>query len=139
MTSLNSSTAATAEKKKRVQVHAACVQCKKAHAACSHTRPCDRCVRTNQADACADGPQLRAKRSKDKPGRHDGNFLSIKGKVNAFNLVNQSPSPPTVELSLPQPDSVYLPTFDLRTSDELPPHALPDATDVSSKREVFGR
>lgn len=39
-------------KRKRVQVPSACNQCKRAHAACSNTRPCDRCVRINQADAC---------------------------------------------------------------------------------------
>lgn len=49
-------TAVPAPKRKRVQVPAACMQCKKAHAACSYTRPCDRCVRVNQASACVSSP-----------------------------------------------------------------------------------
>lgn len=47
-------------KRKRVQVSAACQQCKRAHAACSNTRPCDRCVRINQAAACIAGSHAPA-------------------------------------------------------------------------------
>jgi len=88
MTSTATSTVpVVTEKKKRVQVHAACIQCKKAHAACSHTRPCDRCIRTNQPDACTDGAQVRVKRAKDQP------------------LATSSPP----DISLPLPDSVFIP------------------------------
>ena len=48
-------------KKRRKQVPIACIICAKAKAACSDTRPCDRCVRLAKQDQCVDSADVRAR------------------------------------------------------------------------------
>jgi len=95
------------KKPKRHQVHAACMQCKKAHAACSHTRPCDRCIRTNQPDACADGP--RVKRIKEKSSNvHSPPDMPLPDSVFADEVVNLTDSTDLSYLLLDTPASLEL-------------------------------
>ncbi|EKX35743.1 hypothetical protein GUITHDRAFT_146298 [Guillardia theta CCMP2712] len=51
----------TGQKKRRKQVHIACIVCAKAKAACSDTRPCARCVRLAKQDQCVDSADVRAR------------------------------------------------------------------------------
>lgn len=51
-------------KKRRPQVKLACMNCRRQHAGCTDSRPCERCTRLGLASSCEDIP--RRKRSRKK-------------------------------------------------------------------------
>lgn len=49
----------TKSRRKRTQVKRACTNCRKAHSACGHERPCPRCVARDEGHKCVDLPLKR--------------------------------------------------------------------------------
>jgi len=51
----------TQPRTKRIQVKAACSNCRKKHQGCDNQRPCKRCINTGNEDTCVDIPHRRYK------------------------------------------------------------------------------
>lgn len=75
-------------KRRRSQVKIACIHCKKACKKCDEVRPCDRCVRTGNAETCVDAP--RKERMKGfKRGVYSKNS-SRRTSTDSNNIADQS-------------------------------------------------
>lgn len=59
--------AAEGPKKRRPQVKLACMNCRRQHAGCTDSRPCERCVRLGMAATCEDMPRKKRSRKKHLP------------------------------------------------------------------------
>ncbi|KAJ2717109.1 hypothetical protein H4R19_000194 [Coemansia spiralis] len=90
-------------------VRSACTNCKQAHLACDHERPCQRCVRTGKCDSCKDvQPKKRGRprtRGVNAPDRTIAGQPQMKAQMFQFALdiapeIRPGPAAPT---SAPSP------------------------------------
>lgn len=61
----------TPPKKRRPQVKLACMNCRRQHAGCNESRPCERCIRLGLATTCEDMPRKKRSRKRVHLGADD--------------------------------------------------------------------
>ena len=65
------STVDVPSKKRRPQVKLACMNCRRQHAGCTESRPCERCIRLGLAASCEDMPRKKRTRKRVHLGSDD--------------------------------------------------------------------
>ena len=83
-------------KKRRPQVKLACMNCRRQHAGCTDSRPCERCTRLGLASTCEDIPRRKRTRKKhltefDDDDDFDGSSEANSGKVKNPDLGLMNP------------------------------------------------
>ncbi|KAI8608031.1 hypothetical protein BC830DRAFT_1174769 [Chytriomyces sp. MP71] len=124
--------------RKRPVVYAekACSNCKISHVACDSGRPCQRCIRLNKSETCADAE--RKKRGRPTASSKD----PLMGAISLFNAMPASPPPlaplppPFVHLPPPMSAPVTCGLDILPNALGLPPPAIPALSANTNGRTI---